>query len=393
MVLGLSANEIAYSQSAQPGTDSSASPAVSANETAHHAALLRMVRAMNLYPFAKQMWSTTFGTPGQANDPVLDRFLNEVLPEDWVYESMTEVFKPAFTGVSSRDLDDAARFLQSPVGKKYMQVVFTQMQAGKPVDLASQKWTPAERIAITKFSLSPVGVASGKMMGEEAAKALGEKLGAQRMTELLSAAQAKYAVMDDIDLQREADRVHDGNSQAGIMEQLAVIKECNDRSGRHQAEALAAIRPVMVHMGSLQPQEVLTQQSFTQVRNEMQKADDTFAQAAQAVQYMVTYTTESMTVMVAPQGLKKIWMSSLDAKLSEANNTMSGLTSTVHNLNVEMRALVDFLEAHKAGISINKEGKLIFANKDDLAAYQGLATRLDDARQKLRNQANQVKSK
>jgi hypothetical protein len=387
VVLGLFASNAAHSEAA---TDPGSPPGISisasnSGDTEHDAAIVRLVQAMGIYPFAREMWGDMFGTPGQDNDPALDRFMNEVLPESWVCESLAKMFKPALAGLSRKEIDDAAKFYQSPVGKKVMQVIFRQLSEGKRVDMYAEKWSPAERAAIIRFANSPAGLAGDKLMSADASESLGEKMGAERVKDVLNAAQVKYAGLNDADLQAEADKVRDGSSKAEILAQLAVIKEYNDRLEKRQMEALAGVKPIMAHVNSQLFKDIPAQQNFAQVRDEMQKIDDTFAQAGRAMQDMVTFTTESMSALPAPQGLKKIWQNAIDTKLSAANNAMTNLTSTVHDVMDKMRELVDFLEAHQANISVDKDGKRLFANKDDLAAFQELVTQLDAAREKLRN--------
>jgi len=191
----------------------------------HDAALLRLVQAINFYPYFRRILTPMFTAPEQPNDPALERFLAEVVPESWVNEFLVKLFSPGLADTSSRDLDEAARFFRTPTGQKYvaLQMHLTGMlkdDAGAPVKLTS-----AEKAAFNRFARSPGGIAfshAGSLMSSTAVGTWGEQAGKQRMLDILKAAQAKYTVMSDSDFQAEADKLHGGGGTASPVAQIAI---------------------------------------------------------------------------------------------------------------------------------------------------------------------------
>ena len=356
----------------------------------HEAALVRFVQAMNLYSGFKLAMAQMYAD-GNANDPDLQRFNNEVFPESWINQALVDIYRPILAKVSRKDLDASTKFLLSPVGKKFVEQAMHDSDA---VKAAAPKWTPAEREAVMRFNLSNAGMAleqAGAGIGQGSSKKLGEQMGKTRVDALLATAKAKYDAMSDADFYAEATRLRNGATDIGVVDQLTIVGVYAERSMNPLKTAFSDVQPAMNHAMSLPPKDMTSKEGLASLRRDLQAVDDTYVRANEGLQMAAQDLQAFVPVLTLPSGLRRIMQNSLDGSLKKPAENMAKLAGTVQETTAATRVLLDFTESHAATITMDKDGKLQFGKQADLDSFRTLAGNIDTARNKLRDVAASMK--
>jgi hypothetical protein len=392
MLIALFAAAPAWTQTAGGQVVSANAPETGAQtDPERDAALARFVHAMNFYPMFKRKMEMLY-SDGNEHDPALERITSEVFPETWVNQILVDFYRPVLAKVSNKDLESGTKFLLTSAGKKFAAQAVHEAEGGQ---WPAPTWTPAEREAVLRFNLSPAGMALSQAgagtVGINSEK-LGEQMGKERVAALMTAAQAKFAAMNDADFEVEADKLRNGAADASVVEQLAVIKEYTERSMRRMAGVFSGIEPLMRHTSNIQPKEMVTKEDLASLRKDLQAIDDAYVRANEGLQMGAQFLQDVVPLLTLPVGLKRTMQGIVD-KLKNPAEDMVRLVAAVQETTAATRALLDFTESHTSTITLGNNGKLNFANQADLDTFLSLAGNVDGARNRLREMGQSTKKK
>jgi len=143
----------------------------------------------------------------------------------------------------------------------------------------------------------------------------------------------------------------------------------------------------MHRVAALQAKDMISQDAIAQAREDLRNIDDIYFTANEGVQMSGRFTIECANVMAVPAGVKKVWHNAFETQFKKTGEATQNMVAALQEFTGSLRAMLDFTEAHAANISLDKNGKLVFADPDDLATFRTLSTQAERSRINLRDSA------